>query len=308
MRHLLSIVSLLAFVVCSDIQINNDSTSALYLDINEFTYANHRLYTFSGKTPYKNSEISTKKIIKSSIILVGTQYFLVKYTLGDSWWETGGQFHFEQNENYSNSIDKVGHAYVGYVLSKLNTDIFLSRGASWEQATLYGGIVSFAQTFLTEYEDGFAMTYGFSKYDIYSNCIGILFHYLQYYVPFFQNFTPKYAYTYNRIISDTKKYNGALIDNYEQIKLFMSINVKNMLPSKYNGMWIKGLDLVIGYGVKGFDKIDSHYLPHYLQKQYYYYGINLNLLPLLSNNGSRWNWLGQTINHIKFPSPMIEVK
>ena len=47
-----------------------------------------------------------------------------------------------------------------------------------------------------------------------------------------------------------------------------------MLPPKYKGIWIKGLDLVVGYGVKGFDKIGSHYP----QQQYYYYGINLNLL------------------------------
>ncbi|MDC0145257.1 YfiM family protein [bacterium] len=306
-RYLLIIFSLFALYFSQNAALEKvqlDIADTSYLSINEFTYANHRLYTFSGKTPHRYSQFSKKKIIGYSISLVGLQYFLIKSSIGDdAWWESNGNFHFDHDEYYLKEMDKLGHGYVGYTLSKLNTDILLSNGASWDQAVFYGGLVSFVQSALIEYEDGFAINYGFSVNDLYSNCIGILFYYLQHYVPFFQNFTPKYYYAYNRIISDTRKYRGALIDNYEHIRLFMSINLYNMLSPDYNKMWIKGLDLVVGYSLKGFDKINGNYP----LQEYYYIGIDLNLLSLLPNNNSRLNWFAQTINSFKFPSPTFKI-
>ena len=78
--------------------------------------------------------------------------------------------------------------------------------------------------------------YGFSKNDMYSNTTGILFYYLQLYIPFFQNFTPKYLYNYPKLIHDSKINNAVIVENYEEITFFMAINIKNLLPKQYAEM------------------------------------------------------------------------
>jgi hypothetical protein len=98
-----------------------------------------------------------------------------KYILQPSWWfGEEVEFHYDVDENYARLADKIGHAYGGYYLSTLLTDLFLSTGFNWNRARLYGGFLSFIQLFELEYKDGLAPNYGFSKLDIYSNATGIL--------------------------------------------------------------------------------------------------------------------------------------
>jgi len=275
-----------------------------YLSIDKFTYAGHRRYAFSGGTPYKKSHLTSKKIIKTCSFILLNQLLIYKYILQPSWWyEEEVPFHYHEY-NYANWADKIGHAYSGYYLSTLNTDLFISTGFSWNKATLYGGILSFIQLIELEYKDGLAPGYGFSKYDIYSNTTGILYYYLQYYIPFFQNFTPKYLYNYSKFSSDSDEYFAAAVENYDEITFFMSINVNNLLPKQYKKMWMKGLDLAVGYSVRGFNVIDGHTYP---LKENYYFGLDLNLLSILPDYNSRWYWVAQTLNFIKLPSPMIEL-
>ena len=127
MPYLIIILTFISIAFSQNTELNKvelDIVDTSYLSINEFTYANHRLYTFSGKTPHRYSQFSKKKIIGSSISLVGLQYFLIKSSIGDAWWKSGGNFHFDHDEYYLKEMDKLGHGYVGYTLSKLNTDIF----------------------------------------------------------------------------------------------------------------------------------------------------------------------------------------
>jgi len=159
-----------------------------------------------------------------------------KYILEPSWWyKEEVAFHYNES-NYANYTDKIGHAYSGYLLSSIYSDLLLSTGLSWDKATLYGGIISFIQLLELEYKDGLVPGYEFSKYDIYSNTTGILYYYLQHYVPFFQNFTPKYLYNYPKFSSDSDEYFAAAVENYDEITFFMSINVKNLLPKQYAEM------------------------------------------------------------------------
>ncbi|MBT6869856.1 MAG: DUF2279 domain-containing protein [Candidatus Marinimicrobia bacterium] len=286
----------------------NDSLSTLqnknlHLSIEKFTYAGHRKYTFTGGTPYKESYISKESMIKTSLFLILSQYLAYKYVLQPGWWFGEEEPFRYETASYAKLADKIGHAYSGYLLSNLNTDLLISSGLSWNKATLYGGLISFIQMFQLEYKDGVAPEYGFSKYDIYSNTTGILYYYLQHYIPFFQNFTPKYLYNYSKLIRDAKINSMVLIENYEEITFFMSINVKNLLPNHYKKMWLNGLDLAVGYNVKGFNVIDE--LPYPL-KENYYFGLDLNILSILPNHNSRWHWVAQTLSFIKLPSPMIE--
>jgi hypothetical protein len=276
----------------------------LHLSINNFTYANHRKYTFSGGTPYKKTHLTNEKIIRTGSFLIISQYLVYKYILQPGWWfGEEVDFHYDHDENYAKLADKFGHAYSGYLLSNLNTDLLLSSGLTWNKSTLYGGLISFIQMFQLEYKDGLAPGYGFSKLDIYSNTIGILYYYLQHYIPFFQNFTPKYLYNYPKFIHDTTINSVGVVENYEEITFFISINIKNLLPNNYKKMWLNGLDLALGYSVRGYNVVGE---PRYPLKENYYFGLDFNILSVLPNHNSRWHWLAQTLNFIKLPSPMIE--
>ncbi|MBC8311790.1 MAG: DUF2279 domain-containing protein [Candidatus Marinimicrobia bacterium] len=243
-------------------------------------------------------------MIKSSSLLIINQAIIYKYILQPAWWYGEEvDFHYDLDINYAELADKFGHAYSGYYLSNLNTDLFIAAGFNWNKAKLYSGILSFILLFQLEYKDGLAPDYGFSKLDIYSNTIGIMYFYLQQYIPFFQNFTPKYLYNYPKFIHDMKINSAGLVENYEEITFFMSINVKNLLPNNYKKMWLNGLDLALGYSVRGYNVVGE---PRYPLKENYYFGLDFNLFSILPNHDSRWHWVAQTLNSLKLPSPMIE--
>ena len=49
-------------------------------------------------------------------------------------------------------------------------------------------------------------------------------------------------------------------------------------------MWLNGLDLAVGYSVRGYNVVGEQPYP---LKENYYFGIDLNLLAILPDHNSR---------------------
>jgi len=287
-----------------------NSDSEKYLTTKKFTYAGHRKYTIRGGTPLIKTEISLKSgLITLSILAIG-QHVMNRYVLEPSWWYgVDIPFHIKKEGNYALHADKFGHAYSNYYLSTIISDGFMYTGLNWQHANLLGGLTSFLLFFQLEYKDGKAPDYGFSPTDIIANTFGILYFYCQNNFSFLQNFTPKIMYHYSKIVPHSKAYPAALAENYNEITYFLSINMKNLLPHKYKNYWINGLEIAVGWGVRGYrlNKQDLHVGNNIPMHSRYYLGLDLNLISFLSESNNSWSWLGQTINYIKLPLPTIEV-
>ncbi len=84
------------------------------------------------------------------------------------------------------------------------------------------------------------------------------------------------------------------------------LNINNLLPADFKKYWLPWLNIAIGYGADSDLKSDPLATPDQQTVRRYYIGLDYNLVKLLPEGGSFWNWFRQTLNYIKFPSPAIE--
>ena len=135
----------------------------------------------SGK--YLGNEISKKdsllikeNILKASLISATTTSYVGLYNL---WYKKYPQssFHFFNDFDEWNQIDKIGHVYSSYHVAR-KSHLFLKKrkiSKSLFKASAY----SFLYMVGIEVFDGFSKQWGFSNYDLISNLIGTTLYYGQ---------------------------------------------------------------------------------------------------------------------------------
>ena len=126
-------------------------------------------------------EDSLRRQKRNSRILIGASvaaYVGTLYTLNKVWYADRKQvpFHFFEDMDLWQQIDKFGHAYTACNLSRAGTEIAKSIGFSDKKAAVYGGIVGFVFMSPIEIGDGFAEGYGASKTDLAANFLGAAFY------------------------------------------------------------------------------------------------------------------------------------
>jgi hypothetical protein len=130
---------------------------------------------------------------------------------------------------------------------------------------------------------------------------GTGFFIAQHYVPFLQNFLPRWLYVPAQWSGIAARSNGETwIDDYNSSTFWMAVNVHGLLPEPLNGYWPKWLMLSAGYGVRGIE------VPGEEPARYSMLALDYNLVEILPEGPGFWGWLRQTMNHIKLPSPTVE--
>jgi hypothetical protein len=279
-----------------------------FISPSSFTYAGERRYTLNGELTNRDSE--SRPVTTSIIggIFLGTAVWLHIHQR-NAWWKNDrGNFHFQEDWAFALQVDKAGHAFGGYMTSYIMSEGLIASGFSWDDATLYGSLFGIVYQTYVETEDGFAKQWGFSPSDWYFDTIGPLFFLSQHYVPALQNITPKWQYV-------PSKWTGkpvivrpsTFIDDYNSSTFWWSVNVYNLLPVKVKKYWLPWLNVAVGYGA---DAIDAKPIPgeppDQLSKRRFVIGLDYNLIRLLPDGGSFWNWFRQSLNFIKLPAPAIE--
>jgi len=289
-------------------QTENSNDISELVPLSQFTYAGQRRYTMDGSIPRLNTKI---KLVTTSIIggiYLGTLIWLHIHQQNAWWSGQRGNFHFEEDWVSALQVDKAGHSYGGYMMSYAVSEGLMASGFSWDEATLLGGGFGLAYQTYVETEDGFARDWGFSPSDWYFDAIGPIFFVAQHYVPALQNITPKWQYvpsewTGEPIINRPRTF----IDDYNSSTFWWSLNVYNTLPDNLKKYWLPWLNIAVGYGADAIDaKINPNGPPDQLSQRRYVIGLDYNLVELLPSGGSFWNWLRQSLNFLKLPSPALE--
>jgi len=296
--------------------INPDSTKALsinydtslYIPLNQFTYAGDRRYTIDGKLPFKKTSI---KPLETAIVgsAVAATVIGLHINQSNAWWS--GQrrsFHFVEDWQSALQVDKLGHTFGSYIMSYAFSESLIASGFSWDDATIYGASLGLLYQTYVETEDGFARDWGFSPTDWYADAFGAMFFVAQHYIPFLQNITPKWQFvpsewTGKPIINRPRTF----IDDYNSSTFWWSFDVYNMLPKESKKYWPPWLSVAVGYGGDAIDAVvDPTQPPDQLGLRRYIVGLDLNLVRLLPEGPSFWNWFRQTLNCIKLPMPSVE--
>ena len=264
-----------------------------------FTYAGSRRFTVNGELPNLKTDIKPFNATITGAIGI-TLTVALHINQNSAWWEGRGRsFYFREDWNNALQADKIGHFMGGYFISYFAREGFVFSGMGWHQSILLGSLAGLlAQTYV-EVKDGFADNTGFSPSDFIADALGSGYFYFQHYVPFLQNFTPKWQYAPPGIIGvPPKARTHTFLDNYNSTTAWVSVHVNNLLPESYKPYWPRWLNIAVGYGINGY------YTSNMTRR--FVVGLDYNLVELLPDGPDFWNWLKQTLNLVKLPAPAIE--
>ncbi|MBI5324125.1 MAG: DUF2279 domain-containing protein [Ignavibacteriae bacterium] len=277
----------------------------------EFIYGENPRYLIDGTLPYKNTHINT-----IPAIIIGGVYVSALYAQHvaqmNTIWKQQTKFRIIEDGEYALYADKPGHFFGCYFTSYLWSETLMLAGFSWETSTIIGSALGFAYSSYVEILDGYGANWGFSPTDELFNFIGAGYFLAQHYVPFLQNFTPKFIYIPANWHGEHKRVQAEMfIDDYSSHTMWMSVNVHNLLPESMKEFWPSWMELSFGYAARNLG--DSLHAPKIPYRGSYIYGsprfiisLDYNLVKLLPDDGPIWNWLKQSLNFFKLPSPAIE--
>lgn len=289
-----------------------------YLPLDQFFYANNQRTTIDGSLPLLQSKI---KPIPTAIfgVTVGGIFVTQHIVQMNSIWDKRTSFHFYEDGRYALYADKAGHFFGAYYTSYILSEALMPCGFSYDASTITGAILGLGYETYVEMLDGFSADWGFCPTDFYADVAGAGFFLAQHYVPFLQNFTPKFSYYPPRWHDELdRKPSKMFIDNYSAHTIWMSVNVHNLLPQNLKSYWPSWLELSVGYAARNLcDPFPPHGCNCDPKRSEQYYsdvwgnpkflvGLDYNLVQLLPDGPPVWNWLKQTLNYIKLPSPTIE--
>ncbi len=287
------------------------------LPANQFMLADKQRYTIDGEPPYINTKIKPLEFTIFSTCMAGV--FVAQHEAQQSTiWKRTGPFNVSEDGKFSAYLDKGGHFFGTFMPSYVFSEILMESGFSWDEATLIGGSLGFAYTTYVEILDGLSLDWGFSPTDWFADVTGASFFIAQHYIPFLQNFTPKFMYVKPSWHHEYDRREAmSFIDNYSCQTFYMGINMHNILPESINHYWPKWLDLSVGYAVYSLSSSftehnaelisdDSHFGKVY-GNQKFLISLDYNLIELLPDGPGWWNWLRQSLNYFKFPSPTLEI-
>lgn len=306
------------------IAISNKSISEISTLDKSFSYANHPRFTVFGEKPNLNSKLNkTRSIITGSAI---TTLFVVQHIAqSQTIWAEGSEFTIDEDGAYSLFTDKPGHIISSYDASYIFGEAMLFSGLDKHDAALAGALLGWTYLNYIEVMDGFGENFGFSPTDVYFNTAGSLFYYLQFRIPYLQNFIPKFTFIPANLHGENRR-EGYLywVDDYSSQTFWLSINMHNILPKSINKYWPKWMELSFGYsarnlaftqeqiqlhqdnGVQGADYNWGQGAPDFGSPRYIV-SLDWNLNYILPEHYPNWmHWTMQTLNHFKWPSPAIE--
>lgn len=305
----------------SDVQ--SEQTKNLSLDTlssSEFSYAGHVRYIIDGSAPLRNNQLRPWTLATAGAVYAGMVWGLHVYQKQTLWNQRSERFHVAEDGDYAQWVDKLGHFYGGYLSAYLGAEVLQGAGVSYEPARIWGTLAGILYMGYIETEDGFATGWSFSPSDMYCNVAGATYHLLQSYIPVLQNFSPKWIYMPSNLIGERRRtvdyHTGKEADNfnddYSSSTFILSAKVYNLLPDNMKSYWVPWLNIGLGYATRNLGWVDPN---NYLQDRKYIITLDYDLVELLPDFrqsvggtfGDVLNWLKQSLNYFKLPSPALEI-
>ena len=200
---------------------------------------------------------------KRLIVLTGllsTGYVSSLLVLNEFWYKPfpKSKFYFFNDNAEWNQMDKFGHAFSGYLLSRLSYEGFNWTGLKDEKAIVYGSLVSFLYLSNIEVLDGVSAKWGASAGDVLGNTFGAALF-----------VTQQFAWDEQKVLlkvsTHRKKYSGDLKNRAQQLfgDNFLERSLKDYNAQTY---WLsfnmaslfntpkdfpQWLNVALGYGSEG---------------------------------------------------------
>lgn len=224
-------------------------------------------------------------------------------------------FHFFNDFDEWNGMDKIGHATTTYYIGFLGSQTLQWGGLNRQKSVLWSTATSFAYLTTIEILDGFSSGWGFSLADMSANALGLSLFYSQELLWKEQRIQPKVSFSpspYASMRPDLlgSNYLQQSLKDYNGQTYWLSANISSFLPSE--SRFPKWLNIALGYGAEGMitaSESNTITIPYYSIDRY----SQLYLAPDidLSKIKVKSKLLGtafKALSFIKFPAPAIEFR
>ncbi|THU30395.1 DUF2279 domain-containing protein [Niastella caeni] len=167
-------------------------------------------------------------------------------------------FHFFNDNGEWNQMDKAGHTWTTYQVSRISAGLWQWAGLSDRKSAWLGGISGLAYQSIIEIQDGFSSEWGFSWGDMAANALGAASFVAQQltwkeqrlqiklsYWPYDYN-SPELVARRNQLFG--KSLPERLLKDYNSQTYWLSANVHAFFP---NSKWPAWLNMAVGYNSNG---------------------------------------------------------
>ena len=274
------------------------------------------LSSILGQTTVADSS-SIKKGRKIGVsVLAGTAYVGGITGLYFLWYKNYEQssFHTIDDRKAWLQVDKAGHIFSSYQMSRVSYTAFKWAGMSEKKSIWLGSAYSFVFFTSVEVFDGFSENWGWSWSDIAANTVGtglfigqqLLWHEQRLQIKF--SYTPSEYAKYNPKILGSNSIERVLKD-YNAQTYWLSINPQSFSTYRF---FPKFLNIAIGYGAKGMistysnpSSINGQSVPHFNRNRQFYLSLDIDLTKIKTKS-EFWKLFFSFANMVKIPFPTME--
>jgi hypothetical protein len=218
----------------------------------------------------------------------------------NAWWQgPRAPFRFQNDWLYAFNVDKLGHLYGAYLLSRVYGYTFRWCGLSRSSSALYGSLLGITYQMYVEIEDGFHENYGFSPGDAMFNMVGAFFPTAQETFPVLQNFSLKYSYFPSKKYLDEiqQGQKRAFIDDYQGMTVWLAIDPHFMMGAELANAIPSWLGISLGLGARDLNGLGGGTRVIYLTVDYNFSKIE--------TDSDFLRGLFTTLDFLHFPAPGI---
>lgn len=263
----------------------------------------------------------TSKINKARLIgvstLASTAYVGGLTGLYFLWYKDYDQsgFHTINDADAWLQVDKVGHSFSTYQMSRIAYTGLSWAGLSEKKSTWIGATYGFVFLTTVEIFDGLSTHWGWSWADVGANAAGTGVFLGQQLLWHEQRMQFKFSY----FPSDYAQYNPALLGSngierilkdYNAQTYWLSINPQSF--SKNHKIFPNWLNIAVGYGAKGMTgtyynpiEIDGQAIPEFTRTRQFYLSLDIDLTKIKTKS-EFWKLFFEAANMIKIPMPTLE--
>lgn len=253
-----------------------------------------------------------RKTFVSSI--AGTSVVGSYILLNELWYKNyeRSSFHFFNDNDEWLQMDKVGHAFSGYALSRMTSNSYRWAGMNEKNSALIGAGFGFLYLGSIELLDARSTQWGFSWGDILANTSGSLLYLSQEMLWKEQRMTLKFSYSpteFAMLNPDAlgRNFQQRMLKDYNGQTYWSSFNVHSFLAN--DAAFPRWLNVAFGYGATKMisAKINDSDVNNFQRAREFYISFDADL------NRVRWKkkWMRTTakiLSFIKIPSPTFEIR
>jgi hypothetical protein len=175
--------------------------------------------------------------------------------LSQAWYDDyeKSDFHFINDNAQWLQMDKAGHVYASYHLSRFGSELLGWSGVRKKDRLLYGAGAGFAYLTAVEILDGYSSEWGASLGDIAANAAGTALYVSQEMLWNEQRIIPKFSFHTTPYASARPEVLGSFVGeqvlkDYNGQTYWLSTNIHSFFKESKIPKW---LDFSVGYGAEG---------------------------------------------------------